>query len=331
MASAIRTRITTPRPPASSPPPRARRSSPGVDVTMNATAGLDHVQRIAKAATADGRLADRVCRFYIDFYESRSGQRLLALHDPIAALVATRPAAIQATFVSGRAVVEGALLERSAVCWRWPRLGDRITRGCEWMQRRAGGRGDDLGPGAAPPGLLSVSRRGSQRVVPCRSTTWRRRRRRARASGPTARRWSRRRGTGATRGEHGCEHTERHHGDDQLAEQPAALALLLDPERAGGAVEQVVGEVGGVLDDVASQPDAGADDVGECAGDGFTGVGDRGHGSGAAHDRPAAMGVRSSNTSTSTASTGAGALEPERSSLLFKPSWRLAPSCGSKR
>ena len=92
----------------------------GLDVTMNATAGLDHVQRIAGAATAHGRLADRVCRFYIDFYESRSGQRLLALHDPIAALVATRPAAIEATFVSGRAVVEGAL-ERSAVCWRRPR------------------------------------------------------------------------------------------------------------------------------------------------------------------------------------------------------------------
>jgi inosine-uridine nucleoside N-ribohydrolase len=100
----------------------------GVDVTMNTTAGVVHVRRMANATTAHGGLADRVCRFYLDFYESRSGERRLALHDPIAALVATAPASIAATFVTGEAVVEGqAGAERCVLAPIGP--GARVTRG----------------------------------------------------------------------------------------------------------------------------------------------------------------------------------------------------------
>jgi inosine-uridine nucleoside N-ribohydrolase len=83
---------------------------------------------MANATTAHGGLADRVCRFYLDFYESRSGERRLALHDPIAALVATAPASIAATFVTGEAVVEGqAGAERCVLAPIGP--GARVTRG----------------------------------------------------------------------------------------------------------------------------------------------------------------------------------------------------------
>lgn len=100
----------------------------GVDVTMNVSAGIDHIRRIAETTTPHGRLADRICRFYIDFYESRSGQRRLTLHDPIAALVAIAPASIAATFVTGKATVEGQDgAERCVLTPIGP--GDRVTRG----------------------------------------------------------------------------------------------------------------------------------------------------------------------------------------------------------
>jgi purine nucleosidase len=79
----------------------------GVDVTLNVAAGADHLSRLAAATTPHGRLAAAITRFYLDFYESRSGTRALALHDPIAAMVAVE-ADIAARFVEGIAVVEGA-------------------------------------------------------------------------------------------------------------------------------------------------------------------------------------------------------------------------------
>lgn len=106
----------------------------GADVTMNVAAGAEHLRRIAAATTPHGRLAAQIIRFYVDFYEQRSGTRLLALHDPIAALVAAGAgSAIGASFVEGRAVVEGpAGDERCVLAQLGP--GDRVTRalsGCD--------------------------------------------------------------------------------------------------------------------------------------------------------------------------------------------------------
>lgn len=101
----------------------------GVDVTMNVVAGVTHLDRIERSTTPHGRLAARIVQFYVDFYEERQGVRLLAMHDPIAALVAAgRDAAISATYVEGRAVVEGPVGEERCVLVA-PAAGDRITRG----------------------------------------------------------------------------------------------------------------------------------------------------------------------------------------------------------
>jgi len=100
----------------------------GVDVTMNVVAGVSHLARIERATTPHGRLCSRIVQFYVDFYEQRQGTRLLAMHDPIAALVAAGcDDAISATFVEGSAVVEGPLGEERCVLAPL-RPGDRITR-----------------------------------------------------------------------------------------------------------------------------------------------------------------------------------------------------------
>lgn len=78
----------------------------GVDVTLNVAAGRDHLARLAAADTQHGRMAAAITRFYLDFYQSQSGVRALALHDPIAAMVAVG-ADIDASFVTGSTVVEG--------------------------------------------------------------------------------------------------------------------------------------------------------------------------------------------------------------------------------
>jgi purine nucleosidase len=104
----------------------------GVDITMNVAAGPDHLARIAAATTAHGRMAARIIRFYVDFYERQYGRRVLTLHDPIAAMVAAG-AAIGASFVEGVAVVEGpAGQERCVLAPAEP--GARLTRalaGCD--------------------------------------------------------------------------------------------------------------------------------------------------------------------------------------------------------
>ena len=78
-------------------------------------------------------MAAQFVRFYVDFYAGQYGRRMLALHDPIAALIAAAPDAIGATFIEGRAVVEGARgQERCLIVPAAP--GDRITRalaGCD--------------------------------------------------------------------------------------------------------------------------------------------------------------------------------------------------------
>jgi purine nucleosidase len=76
----------------------------GLDVTMSAIAGSHHLDRMAAASTPHGRLADRISRFYVDFYEKNHGFRALALHDPIAACVAAG-VDIAATYVEGSPVV----------------------------------------------------------------------------------------------------------------------------------------------------------------------------------------------------------------------------------
>jgi purine nucleosidase len=100
----------------------------GVDVTMAATAGSAHLARMAAADTDHGRLAREITRFYIDFYERSQGWRALALHDPLAAMVAAgRADDIGATFIEGHAVVEGpAGQERCVLAPLEP--GHRVTR-----------------------------------------------------------------------------------------------------------------------------------------------------------------------------------------------------------
>jgi purine nucleosidase len=80
----------------------------GLDVTMAATAGPVYLDRMAAATTPHGRLAAAVTRFYVDFYERTYGLRALALHDPLAAVIAAGLGpSVGATFTSGHAVVEG--------------------------------------------------------------------------------------------------------------------------------------------------------------------------------------------------------------------------------
>jgi purine nucleosidase len=106
--------------------PGARVVLVGVDVTMQATAGPEHLERLEAATTAPGRFAAAVSRFYVDFYERSFGRRLLALHDPVAAMVAAG-ADIAATYREGRCVVEGdAGAERAVLVAAGP--GDRVTR-----------------------------------------------------------------------------------------------------------------------------------------------------------------------------------------------------------
>jgi purine nucleosidase len=78
----------------------------GLDVTLTTDAGPEHLARLAAATTAHGRLAATVTRPYLDAIESRRGVRRLTMHDPIAAMVCAG-AEVGATFVTGRAVVEG--------------------------------------------------------------------------------------------------------------------------------------------------------------------------------------------------------------------------------
>ena len=85
---------------------RPRLTLVGVDVTMGVAAGPTHLERIAAATTDHGRLAHRITAFYVDFYERAYGRRALTLHDPLAATVAAG-LDVSATFVEGRAVVEG--------------------------------------------------------------------------------------------------------------------------------------------------------------------------------------------------------------------------------
>jgi purine nucleosidase len=94
----------------------------GVDVTMHCTAGLEHLDRLEAVPTEHGRFAAAMCRFYVDFYERAYGRRLLTLHDPLAAMVAVG-ADVEATFRTGRCVVEGAAGEERAVL-----VGDGRTR-----------------------------------------------------------------------------------------------------------------------------------------------------------------------------------------------------------
>ena len=100
----------------------ARVTLVGVDVTMHCAAGADHLQRLEAAPTEHGRFAAAMCRFYVDFYERAYGRRLLTLHDPLAAMVAVG-ADVEATFRTGRCVVEGPSGEERAVL-----VGDGDTR-----------------------------------------------------------------------------------------------------------------------------------------------------------------------------------------------------------
>ncbi len=88
----------------------------GVDVTISTVGDAAHLARLEAADTPHGRLAAQISRYYVDFYERSSGTRALTLHDPVAALVAAgRSGAIGATFVEGRAVVEGPAGEERCV------------------------------------------------------------------------------------------------------------------------------------------------------------------------------------------------------------------------
>ena len=86
----------------------------GVDVTMHCAAGPEHLARLEATTTEHGRFAAAMCRFYVDFYEQAYGRRLLTLHDPLAAMVAVG-ADVEATFRTGRCVVEGPPGEERAV------------------------------------------------------------------------------------------------------------------------------------------------------------------------------------------------------------------------
>ena len=100
----------------------------GLDVTMSAIAGSGHLERMASADTPHGRLAHRISRFYVDFYEKNHGFRALALHDPIAACVAAG-VDIAASFVDGvPTVTDDPADERLLLS---PGSGFRALAGCD--------------------------------------------------------------------------------------------------------------------------------------------------------------------------------------------------------
>lgn len=104
----------------------------GVDVTMNVAAGDEYLRRIARADTDHGRMAAQITAFYVDFYARQYGNRVLTLHDPIAAMVAAGTA-IGATFTHGMAEVEGPSGAERTVLGP-PTAGARSTRalaGCD--------------------------------------------------------------------------------------------------------------------------------------------------------------------------------------------------------
>jgi inosine-uridine nucleoside N-ribohydrolase len=100
----------------------------GLDVTMTAIGDGAHLRRIDATTTPHGRLAARISRHYIDFYERNHGFRALALHDPIAAMVAAG-CEIDATFVDGAAVVEGPPGDERLVLE--PGTGTRALASCD--------------------------------------------------------------------------------------------------------------------------------------------------------------------------------------------------------
>lgn len=100
----------------------------GTDVTMSMTAGAEHLARIEAATTDHGRLAARIIRFYVDFYERTYGRWELALHDPLAALVAADGGTtVGADFIEGRVVIDGPAGEERGVLDP-PVAGHRLTR-----------------------------------------------------------------------------------------------------------------------------------------------------------------------------------------------------------
>lgn len=91
-----------------------QRTFVGVDVTLTAVTGPAGLERLAAATTDHGRFANRICRFYVDFYERAYGRRDLTLHDPLAALAATGRVP-GASYVEGTPVVVGEAGEERLV------------------------------------------------------------------------------------------------------------------------------------------------------------------------------------------------------------------------
>jgi inosine-uridine nucleoside N-ribohydrolase len=60
----------------------------GVDVTMGCTVQGALLDRVDRPTTGHGRLAADIVQLYVGAYEQRYGTRCLALHDPLAAMVA---------------------------------------------------------------------------------------------------------------------------------------------------------------------------------------------------------------------------------------------------
>ena len=63
----------------------------GLDVTNRTLLGGEQLQPIADSDRPGPRLAWAALQFYLDFYEARVGVRACSLHDPLAAMVVTRP------------------------------------------------------------------------------------------------------------------------------------------------------------------------------------------------------------------------------------------------
>jgi purine nucleosidase len=60
----------------------------GVDVTLGCTVQGALLDRVDRPTTGHGRLAADIVQLYVEAYEQRYGTRCLALHDPLAAMVA---------------------------------------------------------------------------------------------------------------------------------------------------------------------------------------------------------------------------------------------------
>lgn len=67
------------------------RTMVGLDVTMQVTIGQGDIAALAASGDPCGELAAQILPHYLDVYESWSGQRRCALHDPLAVAVAARP------------------------------------------------------------------------------------------------------------------------------------------------------------------------------------------------------------------------------------------------